>query len=212
MVAVVFSGMVVLNILNGALFLRTPVEGSVLIGAVLGLAGICLVFRPQLASFSLANHGLFALLLCLAATQSASLGNILSVRNQRRGLPVMQSNAWGMSYGALFMILAALATGRPFTVELSAAYLGSLGYLSIFGSVIAFGCYLTLVGRIGAGRAAYASLLFPLVALGLSTLFEGYRWSAEAALGVALILGGNFIALRRRTVPTAAGCRAAAKA
>ena len=119
LVAVVFSGMVVLNVLNGALFLRTPVEGGVLMGAVFGLFGICLVFWPELRSFSLSDQGLTGLLLSLAATQCASLGNILSVRNQRRGLPVMQSNAWGMSYGALFMVLVALVTGRPFSLELT---------------------------------------------------------------------------------------------
>ncbi len=212
LVAVVFSGMVVLNVLNGALFLRTPVEARVLVGAVLGLAGISLVFWPQLRSFSLADHGLAGLLLSLAATQSASLGNILSVRNQRRGLPVMASNAWGMTYGALFMVLAALLTGRPFSLELTWPYLGSLAYLAVFGSVIAFGCYLTLVGRIGAGRAAYTSLLFPLVALALSTWFEDYRWSAGAILGVVMILAGNVIALRRKPALPTPASRTAARA
>ncbi len=213
LVAVVFSGMVVLNVVNGALFLRTPIEGSVLAGAVFGLLGICLVFWPELRSFSLSDQGLTGLLLSLAATQCASMGNILSVRNQRRGLAVMPSNAWGMSYGALCMVLVAMVTGRPFALELTWPYLGSLAYLSVFGSVIAFGCYLTLVGRIGAGRAAYTSLLFPLVALALSTWFEGYRWGGNAVVGVVLILAGNFIALRRTGgKPASVGCQASAKA
>jgi drug/metabolite transporter (DMT)-like permease len=113
-----------------------------------------------------------------------------------------------MSYGAAFTLLAAFATGVTFRFDWSAAYLGSLVYLAVCASVLGFGCYLTLVQRIGADRAAYASVLFPVVALGLSTLFEGYRWSWAAAAGVALVLAGNVIVLARRAAPLAAGPRA----
>ena len=75
----------------------------------------------------------------------------------------------------------------------SFTYLGSLFYLAMFGSVLAFGCYLTLVGRIGAEKSAYTMVLFPIVALGFSTLFEGYQWSVESMIGVTLILVGNVL-------------------
>jgi drug/metabolite transporter (DMT)-like permease len=103
-----------------------------------------------------------------------------------------------MGYGAILMLIIALITGTPFRFELTPAYITSLVYLSVFGSILAFGAYLTLLGRIGADRAAYSSLLFPLVALVISTLFEGYRWSIPALLGVLLVLGGNFLVLSRR--------------
>ena len=196
--ALVFSTIVVMNVVNAALLLRAPIEPRVLAGALLGLGGIALVFRPQLSSFVAGNGGTSGLLLSLGATLLASLGNILSARNQRQGLPVLQSNAWGMSYGAALMLLLALCSGRPFAFELSSAYLCSLLYLSLFGSVVAFGCYLTLIGRIGAPRAAYATLLFPLVALGISTLVEGYRWTPGAVAGILLILTGNLLILQRR--------------
>ena len=96
----------------------------------------------------------------------------------------------------------ALIAGTPFRFEMTPTYIASLAYLAVFGSIIAFGAYLTLLGQIGADRAAYASLLFPLVALGISTLFEGYRWSPPALVGVSLVLAGNFLVLsRRRQMP-----------
>ena len=79
-------------------------------------------------------------------------------------------------------------------------YLGSLVYLAVFGSIIAFGCYLSLIGSIGADRAAYSTLLFPLVALGISTIWEGYQWSAASLTGVCFILVGNFFILTRKKV------------
>jgi len=196
-VAVVFSTMVILNIFNGALLIGSPVRPQVLVGALFGLAGIGLVFWPELSSFSLSDRAVFGLGLSIAATCSASLGNITSARNQKSGLPVVQTNAWGMSYGALAMVAAALVTGKSFDFEVTGPYVVSLLYLTIFGSIVAFGFYLSLVGRIGADRAAYATLLFPLVALGMSTVFEGYNWTPQAFAGVTLILIGNVLALSK---------------
>ena len=126
------------------------------------------------------------------------MGNITSARNQSHGLPIIQTNAFGMGYGALLMFTVAAITGVEFTFEVTTGYIGSLVFLSLFGSVFAFGGYLTLIGRIGADRAAYVSMLFPLVALLISTLFEDYRWSSFALGGVALTLAGNFLVLSRR--------------
>jgi len=197
LVAVIFSMMVFMNILMGALFLGNPVRKNVVIGALIGLAGISLVFLPELKAFSLHDSGSVGLLLSLGGTLFASLGNIVSARNQREGLPVIQTNAFGMGYGAILMFIFALIAGKPFSFEATPAYILSLVYLAVFGSVIAFGAYLTLLGRIGADRAGYSSLLFPIVALGLSTLVEGYQWSAPALAGVLLVLAGNFIVLAR---------------
>jgi drug/metabolite transporter (DMT)-like permease len=197
LVAVIFSMLVFMNILIGALFLGTPVRRNVVFGALIGLVGISLVFLPELKAFSLQDSGFVGLLLSLVGTLFASLGNIVSARNQREGLPVIQTNAFGMGYGAILMVIFALVAGVPFTFETTPAYIISLLYLAVFGSVIAFGAYLTLLGRIGADRAGYASLLFPIVALGLSTLFEGYQWSTAAVIGVLLVLAGNFLVLSR---------------
>jgi len=200
-VAVVFSTIVFWNIINGRIFLKTPIRANVVCGSGLGIVGIGLVFWPELSVFSLADAGFKGFLLSVAATLMASFGNILSARNQRHGLPVVQTNAYGMAYGALLMLAVAMAAGKPFDIDPSATYILSLVYLALFGSVVAFGCYLTLVGRIGADRASYATLLFPIIALIISTLFEGYRWSLPAVAGVAVILAGNALSLAKIDLP-----------
>jgi drug/metabolite transporter (DMT)-like permease len=207
LVAIIFSTVIVMNIINGAIFLKRRVQGIVLVGALVGLLGITLVFWHEILASqaeSLAASGnvltgniLKGLGIGLVATYSASLGNILSARNQQHGLPVLQTNAFGMAYGALLMGVYAFFTAAPFAFEWSVPYVSSLLYLSVFGSIIAFGAYLTLVGRIGADRAAYATVLFPLVALVLSSLFEGFEWTAMALVGVALVLIGNVLVVGR---------------
>ena len=138
--------------------------------------------------------------MCLVATWFASLGNILSARNQKNGIPVIQTNAWGMAYGAAILAVYALFSGAAFNYEYTTEYTVSLIYLSIFGSVLAFGCYLTLIGRIGADKGAYAAVLFPVIALGISTVFEDYQWTLRALFGFALVLLGNYLVLTRSAV------------
>ncbi|MCH2281341.1 MAG: DMT family transporter, partial [SAR324 cluster bacterium] len=140
---------------------------------------------------------LTATAIAVLATFLASLGNIASARNQHNGIPVIEANTYGMTYGALLMLALSFALGKQFTIEMTATYIGSLLFLSVFASILAFLSYLTMVGRVGVERGAYATLLFPLVALGISTVFEGYHWSAYAGTGVALILTGNLLILRR---------------
>jgi len=167
--AVVFSTIIVWNILIGAVWIRHPLDRRVLLGAGLGLCGIALVFWPEVQDFEANETGLYGLGLSIVATMLASLGNIASARNQQAGISVLSSNAWAMTYGAGLMVLLALVSGKPFDFMATPLYVGALLYLSVFASVIAFWSYLTLVGEIGPDRAAYATLLFPLVALGLST-------------------------------------------
>ena len=195
--AVVFSTIIVWNILIGAVWIRHPLDRRVLLGAGLGLCGIALVFWPEVQDFEANETGLYGLGLSIVATILASLGNIASARNQQAGISVLSSNAWAMTYGAGLMVLLALVSGKPFDVMATPLYVGALLYLSVFASVIAFWSYLTLVGEIGPDRAAYATLLFPLVALGLSTVFEDYVWTLPAIIAVCLILGGNLLTLRK---------------
>ncbi len=196
--AVIFSTILLMNMINGALFLHSPIDGRVIVGGLLGLVGIVMVFRPEIATFSLENKGVLGITLCVIATLLASWGNITSAYNQKNNLPIVQTNAYGMSYGALIMLLTTLIFGKTLAFDFSLIYMGSLIYLSIFGSIIAFGCYLTLVGNIGADRAAYATLLFPIVALVISTLWEDYQWTLSAVIGVGLIVAGNLLMLQRK--------------
>lgn len=197
--AVIFSTIVVMNTVNGVMFLKNHLELRVVGGAGLGLLGIILVFWPEVTDFESGSENLFAAALAVLATLLASAGNITSARNQRAGIPVVQANTFGMTYGALLMLSLSWATGREFTFEMTLPYVSSLVFLSIFASIIAFWTYLTLLGRVGVERAAYSTLIFPLVALGFSTVFEDYQWTTYAVIGILLILAGNLLILKRST-------------
>ena len=193
LIAVIFSSVILMNMFNASIFLDRPVDRLVLLGALLGLTGITLVFWPEIVGEESSSETVIGLVLSVIATYFASLGNILSARNQSAGLGVIQTNALGMGYGALMMLVYAFFLQRPFDFDLSVAYVGSLLYLSLFASIIAFGAYLTLIGRIGADRAAYATVLFPIVALAISSVFEDFRWTALSVGGVACVLFGNLL-------------------
>ncbi|QEX19712.1 hypothetical protein FRZ44_50270 [Hypericibacter terrae] len=197
LMAVCFSTIVMMNIAGGAIFFGTRAERRVWIGALLGMAGLGLVFLPEIVGIEFSRAHLEGLILSLVATFSASLGNMVSVRHKRASMPVVESNALGMGYGALLGLVAAGLFSSPYRFDWQPTFLLSLAYLAFFASVIGFGSYLTLVQRIGADRAAYASVLFPLLALLLSTLFEGYRWTLLAGLGILLVLAGNLLVLLR---------------
>ena len=197
LVAILYSMLTITNVIFGALFLRTPIRARVVIGSIIGILGTILIFGPGLVSLDLSKGSSFAVILGGVSVISASLGNIVSARNQRHGLPVIQTNAFGMAYGAVFMLILAIFNGTPLNLDFSFSYVLSLFYLALFGSVIAFGSYLTLLGRIGADRAAYVTVLFPIIALVLSTIFEEMTWSVAQFGGVALVLIGNLIVLTK---------------
>ncbi|MFV1885170.1 MAG: DMT family transporter [Balneola sp.] len=198
LVGLLFSLLVFMNIINARVFLKATIEAKVIIGGFLGLIGTGLIFQQDLAQFSFSDKKIWGLLLAIAGTIIASFGNITSARNQKAGIPVISSNAFGMTYGALAMFLIALISGKEITFETNISYVSSLIYLAIFGSVIAFGAYLTLIGNIGAGKAAYVAVVAPVIALIISTIFEDYQWTSGSLSGACLILVGNVVALRSR--------------
>jgi drug/metabolite transporter (DMT)-like permease len=195
--AIVFSTMLWLNIGISRLIFGTRATPKVLVGAALGVAGIVVLFAPQVEAISFSDSVFFGCVLALSGALAASCGNIASQAAQKRHLPVIQSNAWGMFYGALICAAVALANGDEFIFEGTFTYIVSLLYLALFGSVIAFGAYLTLIGRIGAHRAGYAAVMWPVVALALSMLFEGLRLDASIVIGTAFVLLGNLLVLKR---------------
>jgi drug/metabolite transporter (DMT)-like permease len=194
LVAVIFSTILMWNILNLKLFMRQPVAWRAFAGGALGLAGICVVFWHDLSAFT-ATRGLIGLIIALLGAYLASIGNVVGARNAKIGIPVTQANVYGMAYGAALCIAIHFGIGGELTMDWSLGYLGPMLYLTVFGSVVAFGCYMLLIGRIGADYAAYVMLLMPLVALILSTFFEAYQWSASAVFGVIVVLFGNLIIL-----------------
>ena len=194
LVAVVFSTILMFNIINLRIFMRQPIAWRAFWGGILGFSGICLVFWQDLAAFT-ATRGLIGMLISLAGSYMASIGNVVGSRNTQNGIPVTQANAYGMAYGGLLTLFIHFALGGQLTMDWSFGYLAPMLYLTLFGSIVAFGCYMLLIGRIGAEYAAYVMLLMPIIALILSTLFEDYHWTANAAIGVAVVLAGNLIIL-----------------
>jgi len=196
-VAVMFSSIVFMNIANGAIFLGAPVDKKMIAGAGVGIIGIVMIFMPEIESFDLSDKGIFGLSIVFISVLLASFGNIISARNTKNNIPIIQANAFGMGYGTILMALIALTSGKEFSFTTSIPYIGSLFYLAVFGSIIAFGCYLTLIGSIGADKASYAIMVVPVVALILSSFFEGYSWNLPAISGLCLVVGGNFMALSK---------------
>lgn len=194
LVAVVFSTAPLWNSINGRLFLGRPVQPQVILGALLGLAGIAMLFLPQMTGHWGDGGMLLGLGLALLGTLFFSTGNLLSSRMQALGLTPWLTNTWAMFFGAGILTVAGLLLGLSFDIEPTARYVGSLLYLAIPGSVIGFTAYLLLVGRLGPERAAYCTVLFPVVALTISTVFEGYRWTPLAFVGLACVLAGNLLA------------------
>jgi len=160
------------------------------------LLGLTLIFIPELQMMERSTEVKFSIFLCVLATLSASLGNVLTLRNKANGVSVVPATTWGMFYGTVATLIYLLLKGVPFTFDFSMSYIASLSYLAVFGSVIAFLCYLTLIENIGADKASYTSVMFPAVALVMSTLFEGYQWTWLALIGMALVMCGNFLVLK----------------
>ena len=198
LVAIGYSASPLLSTLGMRLFFGQAVTARMALGSALGIAGISLVYWPEFArpvdSGSMALGAAFTLLAVLLSTA----GGLLAHRNYERKLHGWPTMAWSMGYGALSALIVALALGRSYTIDLGAPYLLSLAYLSLFGSVLTFAAWLTLVGRIGAPRASYVGVMAPVMALFVSTLFEGFLWHPLTVAGVAVSIAGNVLVLGGR--------------
>lgn len=197
LIAVIFSLIITMNIANNALLFGEKPEPKTLIGSSVGLTGIMLVFAEDIAA--LQGQGLLpAIITCIVATYFASLGNMTSKVLQRQGVSVTGSNGWGMTYGALTLLIVVLLSDDPIRAPITFPFLSSLFFLAVFGSIVAFWSYLTLLGRVGADKAAYAMIVFPIWALMISWMFEGFIWTPIKVCGVAVILVGNLFVVGRK--------------
>jgi drug/metabolite transporter (DMT)-like permease len=197
-VAVLFSSILVMNAIFERLFFGRRISARFWVAAVIGITGIGMIFWSEISGVSLGDESVYGGLLVLLSTLIASFGNMAAVVNTNKGLPVVAVNAHAMAFAAILALVIAAVLGREFDFLMQADYVASLIYLSVFGSAIAFGCYLALLRRIGASRAAYSTVLFPVVALLISTIFEGYRWTTVAFVGMLLTLAGNWLILSQR--------------
>lgn len=198
-VAVLFSSILIMNAILERLFFGRRIDTRFWVAAFIGMTGISLIFWPEITDLSLTDKSVRGGALVIFSTLVASFGNMAAVVNTNKGLPVVAVNAHAMAFAAVLALVIAAVLGRKFNFLMRADYVLSLAYLSIFGSAVAFGCYLALLRRIGASRASYCAVLFPVVALLFSTFLEGYRWTTLAVVGMLLALAGNWLILSQRT-------------
>jgi len=175
--------------------LRSFPGWSAVLAAALGLTGLVLLFQHEILAGELTAQGG---LLVLAGALVAAIGNTLSQVLMKRGMSIVALSTSGMSIGALAMCSIALLRGDFAHVAWDPIYLGSLLYLALIGTIVAFGLYFQLVRRIGPTRAAYSSVFFPLVALTISALLEDYAITPIGWFGVLLLMGGAALAIERR--------------
>jgi drug/metabolite transporter (DMT)-like permease len=197
LVAVGYSASPLLGMLGQRVFFGTPMTMKVAAGSVLGIVGIGLVFLPEFARFEAGGSPALGALFTALSVVVSTLGSMVAHRNHDAKVPVWQGMAWGMLYGGIFSALWTLAAGKGFTFEATPAYIFSLLYLVVLGSILAFASYLTLLGRIGAARSGYVGVMVPIVALVISAAFEGFRWHALTLVGIAVSVAGNVLILRR---------------
>jgi drug/metabolite transporter (DMT)-like permease len=198
LVAVIFTTLLIFNMIGARLFFGQSITLRAGLGALIGLSGILLVFWPEISRFDAGSRALEGLLLALGGTICASAGNLLAVKTRALGIGVIPNITIGMSVGGVLMAAIAWFSGDSLQIPVTTSFLLPLVYLSLFGSIVAFIAYLTLIGRIGAGPASYNGVLIPIVALLLSTVYEGYRWQAISVIGVLLALAGNILVMQGR--------------
>ena len=196
MVAVAYSGMPMINMVAARIFFGTPMTVRVAVAALFGIAGIACVFWPEFAHLSSSRNVSLGMLFTVLSVFASCAGSMMATRTQKRGYPTWSSMAWGMLYGGLLALIFGLAMGRAITFENTPGYVLSLAYLAVMGSIITFGCYLTLLERIGAAKSAYIGVMVPIVALTISFFFEKFAWGYLTTAGVTLSIIGNIIMLR----------------
>jgi drug/metabolite transporter (DMT)-like permease len=196
LVAVGYSASPLLGMLGMRLFFGTPMTGRITVASLLGIAGIVMVFYPELARLQGSSETAKGALFTAISVIIAACGSMAAYRNQRAAVPLWQGMAWGMFYGAMSALAIGLASGKPRRFLMTPAYVLSLAYLAILGSIIAFASYLTLLKRIGAARAGYIGVMVPILALLLSAAFEGFRFHALTWVGIAISVAGNVLILR----------------
>jgi len=205
LVAVGYSASPLLGMLGMRAFFGTPMTRRVAFASLLGIAGIVAIFYPELAQLRGGTETATGALFTALSVLISAFGSIVAHRNQRAGLPLWQGMAWGMFYGGLSALLIGLATGKPLSFEASPAYVLSLAYLALLGSIVAFASYLTLLKHIGVARAGYIGVMTPVVALFVSAAFEGLRFHALTWVGILISIAGNVLILGSARPPAPRG-------
>ena len=196
LVSIIFSLATIFNAINARIFFRDKIRPQTIRAGLIGATGLVLLFWRDL-TINFDTDVFQGVGWATTGTLLFSTGNMMSRKNSMHGVNPLTANSWGMCVGALVLVSIAGFTRANFSLPNSPTYIWALIYLAIIGSVVGFSTYLMMVAQIGSDRAAYTTILFPVVALIMSTLFEGYEWHTTAFLGIALTIIGNLVMFAR---------------
>lgn len=196
LVATVFALLFVPNALFSRLFLGQKTTLQFWLGSAVAIGGLSLLFINELqGDVSSRNQTLLGIGFTLMGVMSASCANVMQASERARSMPMPTILAWGMIFGGLADGLFAWINYGPPVVEMRLGYFLGIAYLGIIGSALAFSLYFGIVRQMGPAKAAYSSVIIPIIAMLISTFAEDYRWTMLAAGGAALAMVGAIIAL-----------------
>ena len=198
--AVVFSTVVIMNIVGETFYFKKKPSIRTFIGATIGMFGIIIIFNNEIFNFNLTNGTHIGLLLALLGTFSASTGNMIYQRNLNNNFPLIETLAYAMLYGSIITFLIIQIKGTQLLFEYSFSYIASLAYLSIVGSIFAFIFYLKLIEKVGPGRAGYVGAVMPVIALLISTIFENLEWQIDLIIGLPILIIGALLVINQKIV------------
>jgi drug/metabolite transporter (DMT)-like permease len=164
-----------------------------------GTLGVALIFWPEVVATRARPGAVLGLAVGLAAVASACVGNAMTLRLTRLGVPLAPMLAHSMGYGALALAALALASGGP-RIGHSLAWWIALAYLAAAGTVAAFVLYFKLAQRDGAARAALTGVAIPPLALAISAALEGWQPTLPSLAGIVLCVGSVWVATRPEKV------------
>ena len=196
--AIVFSTVVIMNILGEKFYFNKKPSLKTLIGAIIGMIGIIIIFNEEIFNFSLAEGTHIGLFLAFIGTFCASTGNMVHQRNLNNNFPPIQTIAYAMLYGSLVTLFVTKIRGAELLFENSVSYISSLLYLAIFGSIFAFISYLKLLEKVGPGRAGYVGVVMPVLALIISTIFEKLEWQTDLIIGLPILIVGAVMVINQK--------------
>jgi len=196
--AIVFSNVVIMNILGEWFYFKKKPTIQTLIGAAIGMTGIIIIFNREIFNFSLSNGTHIGLFLALLGTFCASTGNMVYQRNLNNNYPLIETIAFAMLYGSLITLLITQLNNTELLFEFTFRYIASLTYLSVFGSIFAFIFYLKLLEKVGPGRAGYVGVVMPVIALLISTIFENLEWRIDLIIGLPILLIGAVLVINQK--------------
>ena len=198
-VTIAFSTILIMNILGERIYFKIKSSKQTLLAAGFGIIGILIIFEKELLNFKVEDKTHIGIILSFIATFWASTGNLIHQKNFKDKIPFVQSIAYGMLYGSIFTLIVAKFREAELLFDYSFSYISSLLYLAIIGSVVAFYLYLKLLENIGSARAGYIGVIMPIIALIISTIFEGLQWSNNLIFGLPVLIFGCVLILNQKS-------------